>query len=77
MANTEVCCGFGGMFSTKFEGVAVGMAEQKLKMAEEVGAEIIISTDLSCLLHLEGLIKKQNKNIRVMHIIDVLVQGWE
>jgi L-lactate dehydrogenase complex protein LldE len=77
MANTEVCCGFGGMFSTKYEGVAVGMAEQKLKMAEDVGAEIIISTDLSCLLHLDGLIKKQNKSMRVMHLVDALVQGWE
>ena len=77
MANTDVCCGFGGMFSTKFEGVAVGMAEQKLKMAEDVGAELIISTDLSCLLHLDGLIKKQNKNMRVMHLVDVLAQGWE
>jgi L-lactate dehydrogenase complex protein LldE len=77
MPNNEVCCGFGGMFSTKYEGVAVGMAEQKLKMAESIGADIIISTDLSCLLHLDGLIKKQNKNMRVMHLVDVLVMGWE
>ena len=59
------------------EDFAVGMAEQKLKMAEDVGAELIISTDLSCLLHLNGLIKKQNKNMRVMHLVDVLAQGWE
>ncbi len=50
------------------EDFAVGMAEQKLKMLEDVGAELIISTDLSCLLHLDGLIKKQNKNMRVMHL---------
>ncbi len=77
MRNSEVCCGFGGMFAVKHENVAVGMADQKLKMAEEAGAEIIISTDLSCLVHLDSYIKKQNKNMRVMHIIDVLVQGWE
>ena len=77
MKDTEVCCGFGGMFSTKYEGVAVGMAEQKIKNAEAVGADIIISTDLSCLLHLDGFIKKENKNIRVMHLVDALVQGWE
>jgi L-lactate dehydrogenase complex protein LldE len=77
MENTDVCCGFGGMFSTKFENVAVGMAEQKIKMAEDIGAEIIISTDLSCLVHLDSFIKKQNKNMRVMHLVDVLVQGWE
>lgn len=77
MENTDVCCGFGGTFSTKFENVAVGMAEQKLKMAEDIGAEIIISTDLSCLIHLESYIKKQNKKIRVMHLVDALVQGWD
>jgi L-lactate dehydrogenase complex protein LldE len=77
MQNTDVCCGFGGTFSTKFENVAVGMAEQKLKMAEDIGAEIIISTDLSCLIHLESYIKKQNKKIRVMHLVDALAQGWD
>jgi L-lactate dehydrogenase complex protein LldE len=77
MDNTDTCCGFGGMFSVKYENVAVSMAEQKLKAAEAVGAEYIISTDLSCLLHLDGFIKKQGKNIKVMHLIDVLVQGWE
>jgi len=77
MQNTDVCCGFGGTFSTKFENVAVGMAEQKLKMAEDVGAEIIISTDLSCLIHLDSYIKKQNKKIRVMHLVDALAQGWD
>ncbi|HTL82415.1 MAG TPA: (Fe-S)-binding protein [Bacteroidia bacterium] len=77
MENTETCCGFGGMFSTKFETVSSGMAEQKLLAAEKAGAEYIISTDLSCLSHLEGYIKKQNKNIRIMHLIDVLVQGWD
>lgn len=77
MANTEVCCGFGGMFSTKYENVAVSMAEQKVAAAEAVGADYIISTDLSCLLHLDGYIKKQGKNIKVMHLVDALVQGWE
>ena len=77
MENTETCCGFGGMFSVKYENVAVSMAEQKLKAAEAVGAEYIISTDLSCLLHLDGFIKKQGKNIKVMHLIDALAQGWE
>ncbi|MBI3509328.1 MAG: (Fe-S)-binding protein [Bacteroidetes bacterium] len=77
MNQWDVCCGFGGMFSTKYENLASGMAQQKLKHAEEAGAELIISTDLSCLLHLDGLIKKQNKQMKLMHLVDVLVQGWE
>jgi L-lactate dehydrogenase complex protein LldE len=76
MEDVEVCCGFGGTFSVKFESIAVGMGEQKVKHAEATQAEYIISTDLSCLMHLDGYIKKQNKHIKPMHIADVLASGW-
>lgn len=77
MNNTEICCGFGGTFSVKFEAIAVGMAEQKISCAEETQADFIISTDQSCLLHLDGYIKKQNKNLKGMHLVDVLASGWD
>jgi L-lactate dehydrogenase complex protein LldE len=76
MEDTETCCGFGGTFSVKYEPIAVGMAEQKIKNANATAADLIISTDLSCLMHLDGYLKKQNKKIRVMHIADVLASGW-
>ena len=76
MEDVEVCCGFGGTFSVKFESIAVGMAEQKIKHAEATQAEYIISTDLSCLMHLDGYMKKQNKSMKAMHIADVLASGW-
>ncbi len=53
MQHTNVCCGFGGTFSVKFEPVSTAMAEQKVKHALETGAEYIISTDSSCLMHLQ------------------------
>lgn len=77
MNDCEVCCGFGGTFSVKHENIAVGMAEQKIKHAEEAGAELIISTDYSCLLHLDSYLKKQKKPMRAMHIVDVLASGWD
>lgn len=73
---SESCCGFGGTFSTKFEPLAVAMAEQKIEDAEDKGAAFLISTDQSCLMHLGGYIKKQEKPIKVMHIVDVLTSGW-
>ena len=76
MQETETCCGFGGTFSVKYEAIAVGMAEQKIINAEATSADIIISTDVSCLMHLDGYLKKQNKKIKVMHIADVLASGW-
>lgn len=77
MKNTDVCCGFGGSFSIKHEAIAVGMADQKIQCAEESGAEYLISTDMSCLMHVDGFIKKQGKTLKVMHLVDVLASGWD
>jgi L-lactate dehydrogenase complex protein LldE len=76
MEDTDVCCGFGGMFSVKYEPVAVGMADNKLRNAIATGADYIISTDASCLMHLDGYINKQEMKIKTLHIADVLASGW-
>lgn len=70
------CCGFGGTFSVKFPSIAAGMALQKVESAIQLGADLIISADFSCLMHLEGYIRKHKKNIRTIHIADVLANGW-
>jgi L-lactate dehydrogenase complex protein LldE len=77
MNDVETCCGFGGTFAVKFEAISEGMADQKLKNALETGAEYIISTDLSCLMQLEGFIRGKQLPIKTMHIADVLASGWE
>ena len=77
MNECETCCGFGGTFSVKFEAIAGGMVEQKIENALATGAEYIVSTDLSCLMHIDAYIKANNYPIGVMHIADVLAQGWE
>lgn len=74
--DNETCCGFGGTFSMKFEGISVAMADQKIQNAIDAGADHIISTDMSCLMHLEGCIKKQELPLKAMHIADVLASGW-
>ena len=76
MNESETCCGFGGTFSVKYESIAVGMAEQKIINAEATKAAYMISTDLSCLMHMDGYLKKQGKNMKVLHIADVLASGW-
>ena len=72
MNDVETCCGFGGSFAVKFESISVAMADQKVNNALATGADYIISTDLSCLMHLEGYIKHKGHPIRTMHIADVL-----
>lgn len=75
MKDTDVCCGFGGTFSTKFEPISTSMAEQKVHNALETGAEYIISTDSSCLMHQYAYIKKHKLPLKVAHIVDVLASG--
>lgn len=77
MADNETCCGFGGTFAVKFEAISVAMADQKIHHALATGAEYIISTDSSCLLHLDGYIKAKQLPVKTMHIADVLASGWE
>jgi L-lactate dehydrogenase complex protein LldE len=75
MKDNETCCGFGGTFAVKFDGISTAMADQKINNAKEVGAEMIISTDVSCLMHIQGFANNKS-DITSMHLADVLASGW-
>ena len=77
MNDVETCCGFGGTFAVKFEPISIAMADQKINNAISTDAQYLISTDMSCLMHLGGYIKNKGANLRVMHIAEVLANGWE
>lgn len=77
MNDNETCCGFGGTFAVKFDAISAGMADQKVMNALATDAEYIISTDLSCLMHIDGYIKNKSLSLKTMHIADVLASGWE
>ncbi len=70
------CCGFGGTFSVKFQGISTAMADQKVQNVLATQAEYVVSTDYSCLMHLEAYSQKTGKFVRFMHIADVLASGW-
>lgn len=72
MKEAETCCGFGGTFAVKFSDISTGMAQVKTQSAIEAGAKYIISTDASCLMHLQGYIDKQGLPLEAIHIADVL-----
>src|SRR5215831_4955687 len=76
MNEVETCCGFGGTFAVKFEPIAIAMADQKVGNAKDTKAEYLISTDLSCLMHLEGYIRHKGYPLKTLHIADVLASGW-
>ena len=76
MKDNEVCCGFGGTFSVKFEPISTAMGQQKVQNAIDSGASYIVSTEASCLMHLQGYISKHKLPIKTIHIADVLASGW-
>ena len=77
MNDVETCCGFGGTFAVKFEPISIAMGDQKTNNAKTTGAEYLISTDMSCLMHLDGCSKFNGTNLKVLHLADVLASGWE
>jgi L-lactate dehydrogenase complex protein LldE len=68
----EECCGFGGTFSVKFDGVSAGMARTKIDSIVKAGADTIISIDSSCLMQLQGVIDKTGARLRTVHLAEVL-----
>ena len=76
MDDVETCCGFGGTFAVKFEPISIAMADQKITHATETKADYIISTDMSCLMHIDGRLKNRKTDIQVLHLADVLASGW-
>ncbi len=77
MKQTDMCCGADLSLQLNHEPIAVGMANHKVKNALNTGAEYIVSTDLSCLMHQKAYIEKEGLPIKVIHIAEVLVSGWE
>jgi L-lactate dehydrogenase complex protein LldE len=76
LPHADRCCGFGGTFAVKFDSISAAMADQKVNNALASGAQYIISTDLSCLMHISSYAEKNGLNIKTMHLADVLVAGW-
>lgn len=68
----DECCGFGGTFSVFEEAISVKMGKDRIQDHLDNGVEVITGADHSCLMHLEGLINRNNQPIKVMHIAEIL-----
>lgn len=72
LTDSEVCCGFGGLFSVKYPEISARMADDKIADAVATGADMLIGGDLGCLLHLQRRMKRTGKTMRVRHAAEVL-----
>lgn len=68
----DECCGFGGTFAVTEESVSVRMGRDRLRDHVAHGVEVITGTDMSCLMHLEGLIRRERMPLRVLHVAGIL-----
>jgi len=75
LARPDDCCGFGGTFAVYEEAVSCAMGKDRIADHESAGAEIIAGADMSCLMHLSGLLQRQKKPIRVMHVAELLEEA--
>lgn len=68
----DECCGFGGTFCVAEEAVSVKMGKDRVADHLHHGAEYITSADMSCLMHLDGILKRQKSSVHVKHIAEIL-----
>ena len=68
----DECCGFGGTFAVNEEAVSVRMGQDRLSANLQSQVEVLTATDMSCLMHMEGLARRQKQPIHIMHIAEIL-----
>lgn len=68
----DECCGFGGTFAVGEEAVSSLMGRDRIADHETAGAEVITAVDMSCLMHMQGLIERGKRPLRVMHVAEIL-----
>jgi L-lactate dehydrogenase complex protein LldE len=73
--DAETCCGFGGLFSVKMSAISGAMLDRKLDAIEASGAETVIATDVSCLMHMAGGLRRRGSRIGVKHLAEVLADA--
>ncbi len=71
----DECCGFGGMFAIEEQAVSVCMGQDKLKNHIATGAEYITGADSSCLMHMQGIVKRDKLPIQFIHVAQILAAG--
>ncbi len=72
LPEAETCCGFGGLFAVKMSDISGAMLERKLDNIESSGADIVVGSDISCLMHMAGGLQRRGSNVQVKHIAEVL-----
>ncbi|MEQ9406379.1 MAG: (Fe-S)-binding protein [Fuerstiella sp.] len=71
----DECCGFGGTFAVAEEAVSCMMGEDRVQDHLQAGTQVLTAGDMSCLMHLEGIIRRQKYPMKVMHFAEILAEA--
>lgn len=77
LAGAEECCGFGGTFAVKNADVSAAMGEDKVRNAVSTGADVLCGADNSCLMHIGGILRRQDAPLRALHLAEILASTEE
>lgn len=77
LSRKDECCGFGGTFAVAEEAVSCMMGDDRINDHINAGTEVLTAGDMSCLMHLEGIIKRRKIPMRVMHFAEIMAEGIE
>ncbi len=72
LSRKDECCGFGGTFCVTEEAISVKMGQDRIKDHEDHNVDYITGFDMSCLMHLEGILRRQQSPIKTIHIAEIL-----
>ena len=68
----DECCGFGGTFCVFEEAVSAKMGQDRVADHKKNGAQVLTGGDVSCLMHMEGILRRKKEDIKVLHIAEIL-----
>jgi L-lactate dehydrogenase complex protein LldE len=77
LAHPELCCGFGGTFAVKMARISTAMVDEKVDHILESGAGLLVGLDMSCLMNIEGRLRRRGHSLEVRHLAEVLAAGWQ
>lgn len=77
LARKDECCGFGGTFAVAEEAVSCMMGEDRVNDHMKAGTQVLTAGDMSCLMHLDGIIRRRKVGMRVMHFAEILAEAMK
>ena len=75
LERAEMCCGFGGLFSIKYPHISGGIMQEKIDTIVKSRADVVVASDMGCLMHIGGGLSRQRLAVKTMHIAELLAKS--